>query len=112
MTYAELIEFLENHVNFSLLQGKDVAAALHAAESGALDDPIAREVLLSIYRSNDCSAVNAEVNRANSFSGLAPLRLRSQADDADAKLFRQVLQLSQTLDQAFDEETLRRKLPD
>ena len=109
MTYTDLIEFLESHMSFSLLHGEDVAGAVRAAEAGTLDDPLASEVLLRVYRSNDCSDANAEVTRADSFTGLAPLRLRSQADDADAQLFRQVLQLSQTLDRAFDEETLRQK---
>ncbi|MBU2753413.1 hypothetical protein HFU84_01585 [Acidithiobacillus sp. CV18-2] len=109
MTYAELMEFLDSHVSFSLLHSQDVDSALSAAEAGTLEDPLASEVLTGIYRANACSAPDSEVTRADSFSGLAALRLRSQADDADAQLFRQVLQLSQTLDRAFDEETLRQK---
>ncbi|MEY2341335.1 hypothetical protein AB4090_04405 [Acidithiobacillus sp. IBUN Pt1247-S3] len=109
MTYAELIEFLESHVNFSLLHGQDVASAVRAAEAGTLHDPLASEVLASTYKSNKCTSVASEVTRADSFSGLAQLRLRSQADDADPQLFRQVLQLSQNLDRAFDEDTLRQK---
>jgi hypothetical protein len=109
MIYSELIQFLENHLTYSLLHGSDVASALQAAESGNNSDALASEVLLGIYRSNHCSGPESEVNRADSFSGLAPLRLRSQADDADANLFRQVLQLSENLDRAFDEESLRQK---
>ncbi|WP_308388117.1 hypothetical protein [Acidithiobacillus sp. AMEEHan] len=109
MTYAELMEFLDRHVSFPLLHGQDVGSALQAAKSGSLPDALATEILTGIYQANACNAPDSAVTRADSFSGLAALRLRSQADDADAQLFRQVLQLSQTLDRAFDEETLRQK---
>lgn len=109
MTYAELIQFLDSHLGYSLTAGQDVEAALAAAQAGTMTDPLAQEILVAIYSGNGCDSIDATVDRARSFDGLAALRLRSQADDSDPVLFRKVLKLSETLDRAFDEEIIRQK---
>jgi len=109
MTYAELIQFLDTNLGYTLTAGQDLEGLLAAARAGALEDPLAQEILLAIYSGNACDGIEAPVDRARSFDGLAALRLRSQADDADPTLFRKVLKLSETLDRAFDEEVIRQK---
>ncbi len=106
MTYAELIHFLESHADISFGKNQDLASAIAAAKAGQ-GDPLTNEILLRLYEANSCDSPEALVDRAKSFEGLAPLRLRSQADDADPQLFRKVLKLSQELDKAFDQESIR-----
>ncbi|MGK9451602.1 hypothetical protein ACSSZE_10155 [Acidithiobacillus caldus] len=109
MTYAELIQFLDTHLGYTLTSGRDLEALLAEAKAGKMEDPLAQEILVAIYSGNACDGIAAPVDRARSFDGLAALRLRSQADDSDPALFRKVLKLSETLDRAFDEEVIRQK---
>ncbi len=109
MTYEELIVFLDTHIGYSLTHGKEVSGAIDLAISGEFPDPLAAEILLALYRGNQCQSPTGGVDRTRSFEGLASLRLRSQADDADPQLFRSVLKLSQELDKAFDQESIRNR---
>ncbi|WP_437557504.1 hypothetical protein [Acidithiobacillus sulfuriphilus] len=109
MTYTELLDFLDQHLNYPFLEGHNSATILAAAQSGQVEDPLTREVVLELFRANACTSVSDPVERATSFNGLASLRLRSQADDSDPHLFRKVLKLSQELDNAFDQELIRQR---
>ena len=109
MTYQELVEFLNQHLGYPFLQDMAPDAALSAAQQGNLSDALTTEVLTALYQGNQCNTANDPVDRAHSFDGLARLRLRSQADDADPTIFRKVLKLSQELDNAFDQELIRQR---
>ncbi|MEY2333054.1 hypothetical protein GL267_010605 [Acidithiobacillus ferrianus] len=109
MTYQELLRFLDQRLGYPLLQDMTPDAALHAARQGTLSDALTTEILLDIYQANQCTTVSDPVDRARCFDGLARLRLRSQAEDADPALFRKVLKLSQELDNAFDQELLHQR---
>lgn len=109
MTYEELVVFLEQHLGYPFLGESSPAAALQAAQDNALEDPLTAEILKAIYQGNQCQSVSDPVDRAHSFDGLARLRLRAQADDADPVMFRKVLKLSQELDNAFDQELIRQR---
>ncbi len=106
MTYQELVQFLNQHLGYPFLEDMTPEAALRAAQEDKLDDALTAEVLNSLYQGNQCQSANDPVDRAHSFDGLAHLRLRTQADDADPLLFRKVLKLSQELDNAFDQELI------
>ncbi|MBU2738325.1 hypothetical protein [Acidithiobacillus concretivorus] len=109
MTYQELVEFLNHHLGYPLLGDLSPAEALASAQNNTLEDPLTAEVLIAIYQGNQCQALSDPVDRAHSFDGLARLRLRAQADDADPFIFRKVLKLSQELDNAFDQELIRQR---
>ncbi|MHB1532785.1 hypothetical protein [Acidithiobacillus sp.] len=109
MTYTELLDFLDHHLNYPFLDGHASATVLAAAQAGQVADPLTQEVVLELFRANACATVSDPVERAASFNGLASLRLRSQADDSDPHLFRKVLKLSQELDNAFDQELIRQR---
>ncbi len=109
MTYQELVVFLNQHLGYPLLGEHSPEAALQAAQAGSLEDPLIAEVLTSLYQGNQCQTITDSVDRAHSFDGLARLRLRAQADDADPVIFRKVLKLSQELDNAFDQELIRQR---
>ncbi len=109
MTYEQLIGFLETRIGYTLTQGKEISGAIDQALAKEFPDPLAAEILLALYRGNQCQSPSDGVDRARSFEGLAQLRLRSQADDADPQLFRRVLKLSQELDNAFDQESIRQR---
>lgn len=109
MTYQELVTFLNQHLGYPFLGEHNPETALKAAQDDTLGDPLNAEVLLSLYQGNQCQALTDNVDRAHSFDGLARLRLRAQADDADPIIFRKVLKLSQELDNAFDQELIQQR---
>lgn len=110
MTFAELMGFLHTHLNYPwLTEHGDVTATWEAARAGTLSDPVVAEAMTLIYQGNGCTGIDSALERATTITALAPLRLKSQADDASPELFRKVLKLSQETDNAFDQELIGRR---
>lgn len=110
MTYGELLRFLHQNLNYPiLLVNDDPAATLAAAQQGRLDDKVVERALTDIFKGNRCNDAQSPVERAQTISALAQLRLHSMRDDADPAEFRKVLMLSQQIDKAFDAEIINQK---
>lgn len=110
MTYSELLNYLQNNLDYAILPiDNDPAATLQAAQAGTLEDKVVEKALLDIYGGNHCSDVNSPVERAPTIESLAQLRLQSMRDDADPADFRKVLMLSQQIDKGFDHELIRQR---
>lgn len=109
MTFEQLMQYLNSHSGYAVLEG-DPAQTLAKARGGTHGDPLMGEILAALYEGTGCSGVESPVTRAQATTSLGPLRLRYMKDDAPVAGFRMVEKIIHTIDGAFNHEALQEKL--
>ena len=108
MTLAELMQYLDEHSDYAILDG-DPAQTLARARAGDHRDALAGEILGAIAEHCGCDDTDAVLERSEVVAALGPLRLRYMRDDAPVAGFRMVERSIQLVDGAFNEEALRNR---
>ncbi|QKT03131.1 hypothetical protein HUS23_04585 [Ectothiorhodospiraceae bacterium 2226] len=108
MTLGELLQQMNGHLQFPVLEG-DPAETLAKAQDGTHGDPIVGEIVRAIAARCERPEVDCPLERASVIASLGPMRLKYMADDAPVEGFRKLEQLVQAIDAAFNDEALRLK---
>jgi hypothetical protein len=108
MTLEELLQYLEDHTEFQLLDGTP-EESLRKAVDGTHSQPVAAEIIRAFNEKAGDAGANAALERVDAVKSLGPLRLRYMADDAPVEGFRMVEKIITTIDAAYNEEALRHR---
>lgn len=108
MTFAELVAFLDQDLQYEVLDG-DAATTLTKARAGNHQDPIMGAILTAIADGCGCDDAQASLARAEVIKALGPMRLEYMADDAPVDGFRKLEFLVRSVDGAFNAEALAAK---
>ncbi|MFZ5558295.1 MAG: hypothetical protein ACOZDY_16505 [Pseudomonadota bacterium] len=108
MTFAELLDYLDAHTPYRLLDGTP-EETLAKARSGAHRDPVAGAILTALFDRSGATGASAPVERAQAVAALGPIRLEYMRDDAPVEGFRMVEKIVHAIDGAFNDEALRLK---
>lgn len=109
MTLEQLLQYLDSHSGYKVLEG-DAAQTLTKARAGQHSDPLMGEILKSLYEGAGGTDAGSAITRAQATTSLGPLRLRYMKDDAPVAGFRMVEKTIHTIDGAFNDEALQEKL--
>lgn len=108
MTFAELLQYLDSHTPYGILEGAP-EETLAKARSGNHTHPIIGQIVASLFEKSGVAGFDSPIERAQAVAALAPLRLAYMRDDAPAEGLRMVEKIVHEIDSAFDEEALRLK---
>lgn len=108
MTLAELLEHIDQNTDLPALDG-DAQATFDKALQGTHRAEVIGEVIRSVVERNACEDPQCELERANVVTPIGPIRLKYMADDAPVEGFRMVENFIRAVDDAFNDEALRRR---
>lgn len=106
MTFGELLAYVGARSRYELLDG-DVEATLEKARAGHHRNPLAGQIIASLYEKLALSTLDAPLERAATINALGPLRLAFMRDDAPVEGFRLVEEVVYLIDGAFNDEAQR-----
>ena len=108
MTLNELLQYLQDHTEFQLLDGTP-EESLRKAVDDTHSQPIAAEIIRALNDKAGDSGGEARLERIDAVKCLGPLRLKYMSDDAPVEGFRMVEKIITTIDAAYNEEALRNR---
>jgi len=108
MTLGELLQYLDQHTEYQLLDGSP-AETLDKARESSHQDPLAAEIISAMMDKTGLSSPDESLERADAVNSLGPVRLKYMADDAPVEGFRMVEKLITAIDAAYNEEALAQR---
>lgn len=108
MTLGELLQYLESHTDYDILDGTP-ADTVAKAKAGEHKNDHAAELISTALEKLGIDGADDSIERVAFVNALAPLRLKYMADDAPVEGFRFVEKVIATTDAAFNEEVLTQK---
>lgn len=106
MTLAELITYLDRHMDAHFIDG-DITGTLEKVRAGTHGYPIEAEIIAAVMQGAQVEKPDDLLERAVAVKALSPVRLKYMQDDAPVEGFRRVEKTIVTLDAAFNDEALR-----
>jgi hypothetical protein len=108
MTLGELLQYLEDHTDYDILDGTP-AETVARSKAGSHKNAYAAELISTALAKLGIDGADDGIERVPFVNALAPLRLKYMADDAPVEGFRFVEKVIATTDAAFNEEALAQK---
>lgn len=108
MTLNELLNYLDQHTDYDILDG-DADQSIQKAREGSHKNPYASEIINAALTQCALKDGSQNLERMQFVKSLGALRLKYMADDAPVEGFRIVEKIITTADAAFNDETLRNR---
>ncbi|MGD8208166.1 MAG: hypothetical protein PVH47_08830 [Thiohalocapsa sp.] len=108
MKFGDLLQYLEMHTDFDILDGTP-DETLAKALDGSHRNAYAGELIKAAADNLGLETVEDAPARVEFVNSLGKLRLKYMADDAPVEGFRLVEKIITTADAAYNEEALRQK---